>query len=482
MEKTPNIIFIMTDQQRGDCLSIENHPVLMTPNMDSIAGNGVRFARCYSTCPACVPARRSLLSGQYPSTHGFVNNVSGIEWEGPTLPGELKKAGYHTYLVGRNMHQHPSRKRYGFDHMVIEYDAEAKDYSEWLEKKMPDIYESYRSSRYGSMYHTSGIMHNDWTARPWHMEEVYHLTNWTVNEALKFLNKRDPSVPYFLMVSFLAPHPPLTPPAFYMERYLRQELPEPYIGEWAVSPENNGLGMDAGSKKVHLKGEALKSCRAAYYGLINHLDDQIRRFLNPVTGINLNKDLDTIVIFTSDHGEMLGDHYMFRKSFPYEGSTRIPLLIRAPEHYGIRKGTVIDKTVSLEDIMPTILDMVGLDIPSSVEGKSLLPLCRGEEVLHRDYIHTECAPRFQCLTDGKQKYIWFTDTGKEQFFDLEKDSHECHNLSEKPGYKQDLEQWRELLVNELRNRPEGFIDGNKLIPGRPYQSVIPGTNHLKCEH
>jgi arylsulfatase A-like enzyme len=470
MGTLPNILFIMTDQQRGDCLGMEHHPVLLTPNMDNIAGNGARFTRCYSTCPVCVPARRSLLTGQYPATHGFVSNVDGIEWDAPTLPGELKKAGYHTYLVGRDMHQYPYRKRHGFDHMVT-----IDDYSEWLEKKAPEIY-SRKSSRYSSMYQTSGVMHNDWTARPWHMEEEYHLTNWTINEALKFLDRRDPSGPFFLMLSFLVPHPPLTPPAFYMERYLRQELPMPYIGEWALPPENDGRGLDAGAMHVNLQGEALKSCRAAYYGLINHLDDQLRRVINPVTGINLVKDRETIIIFTSDHGEMLGDHYLYRKKMPYEGSMRIPLLIRAPEQYGIQKGMVIDQAVSLEDIFPTIMDMVDLEIPDTVEGRSLLPLCRGESGWHRDHLHSECSPNYHCLTDGTVKYIWFVQTGQEQFFDLKHDPHEYHDLSDSPDYSQVIEKWRGLLIRKLRDRPEGFSDGGRLIPGNPYKAVIPGTN------
>lgn len=466
MKKKPNIILIMTDQQRGDCLSIENHPVLMTPNMDSIAGNGVRFSRCYSTCPTCIASRRSLLSGQLPSTHGLVGYQEGIEWDQPTLPGVLKDAGYHTYLVGRHMHQSPERKRYGFDHMVV-----TKDYNEWLEKKVPEIY-NRKTGLYSGMYQTSGVMHNDWTARPWHMNELYHMTNWTVNEALKFLDNRDPSCPYFLAVSFQAPHPPLTPPSFYLERYLRVNLPEPVIGDWAEPPENNGIGDDVSSSNVYLKGEALKYCRAAYYGLLNHIDDQIRRILNPNNGINLKSDDETIVIFTSDHGEMLGDHYLFRKTLPYEGSARIPFLIRAPEHYGFKKKLVVDKPIGLHDLMPTILDMVGLEIPNTVDGKSLLPLCRGEDVSWRSSMHIEHAPFYHCITDGKEKYIWFVKDGREQFFDLKNDPTECYDLVNDINFQQRVNYWRSLMIEELKDRPEGFSDGKKLIPGCRYEPTI----------
>ena len=245
-------------------------------------------------------------------------------------------------------------------------------------------------------------MHNDWTARPWHLDENLHHTNWTVNEALKFLDDHDPTCPYFLTVSFLAPHPPLIPPAFYMERYLGMDIPEPIIGQWEKEPQNQGRGRDVSDKKVMLTGEMMRNCRAGYYGLINHVDDQIRRLLNPITGIDYS---NTIVIYTTDHGEMLGDHYMWRKSLPYEASARIPLMIRIPESMGLEKGQVINKNACLTDIMPTILDMLGMDIPETVEGKSLLPLMKGDREDWREYVHIECARSHHCLTDGKEKYI-----------------------------------------------------------------------------
>jgi len=452
----------MTDQQRGDCLGIEGHPVLMTPNMDHIAGAGVRFARCYSTCPSCIAARRSLLSGQFPSTHGMMGYRDKVEWDAPpTLPGVLRQAGYQTCIVGRNMHQFPPRKRYGFDHMVI-HGLENSDYDEWLARVAPPG---------AGGYYGAGVMHNDWTARPWHMEESFHQTNWTVNEALNFLRKRDPSVPFFLVVSFIAPHPPLIPPAFYLERYLRLTLPEPVVGDWAAPPPHGGLGDDVSAARVHLRGEALRSCLAGYYGLINHVDDQIRRLLNPVNGIQRETGANTVVLLTSDHGEMLGDHHLFRKSLPYEGAARIPLLLSAPARFGIKPRTVCDQPVCLEDIMPTLLDMAGAPTPATVEGRSLLPLMRGEAPPWRPWLHIEHSPSHHCLTDGREKYVWFVPDGREQFFDLTTDPHERRDLAADPRAAARLAEWRRRMVEELRPRPEGFSDGVRLIPGRPYPAV-----------
>jgi arylsulfatase A-like enzyme len=458
--KRPNFLVIITEQHRGDCLGIEGHPVLQTPVMDNIAMRGVRFSQAYSSVPTCIAARRSFLSGQFPPTHGMVGYREGITWDAPsTVAGVLSGAGYQTEWIGRDHHQHPVRDRFGFDHMVIN-----EDYREFLDKNQPP----------GSGgYFGGGIKNNDWTAKPWHMPEGLHQTNWTVNQALDFLDKRDPSCPFFLTISFSAAHPPLTPPSFYMERYIRTGVPAPVIGDWAELPPNNGTGLGPGSTRVDLDGESLISCRAGYYGLINHVDDQLNRLLNPVMGIDTMTGNNTVVIFISDHGEMLGDHYLFHKRVPYQGSARIPFLIRGPEYLDIRQGTVLDKPAAIADIMPTVLDMAGIDCPETVEGRSLLPMMQGKKEEWRGYLHLEHAPIHQSLTDGKEKYIWFTGDGREQFFDIENDPMECRDLINDRKRQKRISYWRKLLIDELKERPEGFTDGRKLIPGKPYPAVLP---------
>lgn len=460
MDERPNFLVIMTDQQRGDCLSADGHPVLLTPNMDAIGGAGVRFSRAYTTCPVCVPARRSFLSGQFPSTHGVLNN-SSIEWEGPSLPGVLRDAGYQTEWVGRGMHQTPPRKRYGFEHMVFKDHRVSDDYDAFLARREPE----------GSGgYYGTGVMHNDWTARPWHLDEAFHATNWAVTEAMNFLDRRDPSCPFFLVTSILAPHPPLVPPAFYMDRYLRQDLSDPVIGDWATPPERED--GDVSAVNVNLKGEALRSAQAGYFGLINHVDDQIRRLLNPVDGVQQKTQRNTVVIFFSDHGEMLGDHYRWRKSLPYEGSARIPFLIQAPERFGLQRGSVSETPVCIEDLMPTILAMADVPCPEGVDGSNLLPLMQGKGDVARDYLHIETSPEYHCLTNGKEKFIWFVKDGREQFFNLENDPKECYNLIQSADWKTRIDGWRSELVQVLKDRPEGFSDGEKLITGQAYPGLM----------
>lgn len=455
----PNILFIMTDQQRGDCLGVEGHPCLLTPNMDALAAGGVRFRRAYSTCPVCIPARRSLLSGLHPQTHGMVGYASDQEWDPPaTLPGMLRDAGYHTALVGRSMHQHPVRKRYGYEEMIIDYTA-------YLDEKLPD----------GGGYYGSGVMHNDWTARSWHLPEHLHMTHWTVNEALRFLKRRDPSCPWFLTVSFLAPHPPLVPPDFYFQRYLRNPQPDRFIGDWEEKPVFPEGAPKVDSARVDLTGETLRSCRAGYYGLINHIDDEIHRLLSGVTGFD---DKNTLVVFTSDHGEMLGDHYLYRKSLPYEGAARIPFLIRPPRSWkDATRGTTSELPVCLEDLMPTLLEAAGVEPPSHLDGRSLMPVVRGGKPAGwREFLHIENAAGimpFHSLTDGAEKYIWFSRDGREQFFDLGKDPNELHDLSSDSDGESRMKPWRERLIDRLQERPEGFVENGSLAAGKELNKMIP---------
>ncbi len=457
-DERPDILILFAEQHRGDCLSSAGHPVLLTPNMDHIGGEGTRFTSAYSTCPVCVPARRSLVSGQFPFTHGARTNVV-TEWEiHNTLPRMLQENVYQTAWIGRSMHQHPQEKTFGWEKMTWSISREKNEYHDFLDRNLPEG---------GAYYHGSGVMHNDWTARSFHLPEHLHHTNWTIHEAQKFLDTRDTTRPFCMVASFLASHPPLIPPAFYMDRYLRTGVPDPVIGDWAVPPKNGGIGLSVQAARVHLKGEALLSCRAGYYGLINHMDDQIRRLMNGIVGGVDPRN--TVIIYTADHGEMLGDHYLWRKIVPYEGSCHIPMLIQAPRSFGFPRGQVLDHPVCLEDIMPTVLELSGTPIPDTVEGRSLVPLLAGQtSTSWRDFVHVECAPMHHTLSDGKEKFIWFARDGREQFFRLSDDPSECHDLIAKPEEAERIEMWRRRLIEELKDRPEGFSNGKQLVSGCDY--------------
>lgn len=464
----PNILLIVTDQHRGDCLGIDGHPVLQTPYLDHIAASGARFRRAYSECPVCVPARRSLMTGRQPATHGVTMNYH--TWlEGPTLPGLLGEAGYQTHLCGK-LHLWPKRTMYGF---------QSADWADSPHGRHPedDDYQDFLW-RNGVTAPMAGVSHganyNGWVARPWHLDERLHFTNWCVDSAMRFLERRDPVRPFFLKISFHQPHEPCTPPQAYWDRYINAELPERPVGEWARVYDKPNLGQPVASWRTALTPAQQRQYEAGYYGCVNHIDDQIGRLLTAVP-------LNTVVCFVSDHGEMLGDHQWIRKRTAYEGSARIPFVMQFPTVLGVAGGQVRDEPVQLRDVMPTLLDAAGTETPQGVEGSSLLPLLRGESPEWREYVHGECAivpsmdSGMHYVTDGKTKYVYYPGTGREELFDLESDPAELENLVAEPGCADLRLIWRRRLVEELDDRPEGFVDGGKLaVTGSSAPPCLPG--------
>lgn len=476
----PNLVFITVDQMRGDCLGVDGHPIVETPNLDTMANDGVRFSRSYCVTPSCIPSRASMLTGLRPRSNGRVGYEDGVPWNfQTTLPGELAKAGYHTQGVGK-MHFYPPRSLMGFHNvrlhdgfLHIERNANQRletvdDYLPWLREKLGGRAD----------YTSHGLDCNSWVARPWHLDESLHPTNWVVSESMDFLNRRDPRRPFFLWMSFVRPHAPLDPPQAYWDMYVDRDIPMPPVGDWAKSfPHKPGaIRMDAFEGR--LDDRMLRRARAAYYALITHIDHQIGRFLGALHEHNL---LDsTLLVFTSDHGDLLGDHNLFRKALPYEGSARVPLIAYAPPQFdmGLDRGAVVDGIVENTDILPTLLDVAGVDIPESIEGRSLLPTLRGQAPSPHDYIHGEHTlngESAQFLTDGSEKYIWFSGDGREQLFDMAADPEELHDLSTEAAAEEKLGRWRAILVKELEGREEGMSDGKRLITGRP---VKPCLSHI----
>jgi arylsulfatase len=464
----PDILLVMPDQMRGDCFALAGHPVLLTPTIDAIGGGGAHFRRAYTTCPSCIPARRSLLTGQFPATNGMVGFQDGLPIAAPTLPHLLGVAGYQTALVGRHMHQYPYEDGYGYQTQrlgstYIDHD----EYARQVEREVP--------GSGGVKGH--GISFNGWTAKPWHLPEHLHPTNWVAQRAREVVHQAD-DVPLFLTASFYAPHPPLIPPAFYYDRYRRMDLPDPAIGAWAQPPANDGRGLPVESPRVALRGEALRAAQAGYFGLINHLDDQVCWLIADFTARAQRRRRPWVIVFTSDHGEMLGDHHYFRKCEPYEGSARIPLLIQGSPELGFTPGLVADAPVCLEDLLPTLLEVAGVPAPDGVDGCSLVPMLRGEAGGVRDWLHGEHAPCYSreqahhYLTDGRQKYIWRPTIGEEQLFDLVADPGELDDLAPDPRRESDLCTWRMRLLATLRGRPEGFVDGDRLVANRPYPAIV----------
>ena len=463
----PDILLLMPDQMRGDCLSARGHPVVRTMHLDKLAREGALFRKAYATCPSCIPSRRSLLTGLFPSTSGVVG-YKATPISSPTLPKLLSEAGYTTVLVGRYMHQAPADESYGYQKEIrgSTYVA-GDDYDAFLKKAAPE------TGGIRQLVASSGLSFNGWEAKPWPLTEDLHPTVWAVAQARNIIKKAPASKPLFLTASFFAPHSPLFPPKRYYNSYLEKALPSPAHGDWvdwkALSPRGDKQGH-----RVLLIGDTLRATQAGYFGLIEQLDDQIAPLIADFKARSEAARRPWLILFTSDHGEMLGDHGFFRKCEPYEGAANIPFIIAGASELKFQPKLVSDHVVCLEDIMPTLLELAGVSCPQPMDGLSLVPTLRGQNKPIRPWLHSEHAvcyskeQAFHALTDGHFKYIWRPLDGSEQLFDLQNDPHEEHDLAKTDAQHAELEKWRGLLIKILAQRPEGFSDGTRLIAGRAY--------------
>jgi arylsulfatase A-like enzyme len=336
-----------------------------------------------------------------------------------------------------------------------------------------DDYHRWLTSEYDgeASEESIGLGRNSWDPRPWHLEEYAHPTHWTTSRAEDFLELHDPTRPFFLTVSYVRPHQPYDPPRAYFEQYLDRELPDPVVGDWVE--DAHGYAIEeypaTAAWAAELDDETIHRIRAAYYGSVTHIDHQVKRlqrFLGKCT------DRETLFVMSADHGEMLGDHHLYRKSYAYEASARVPLLLRFPDSWQMNRPGVVDRPVGLEDIYPTVLDAVGIDVPETVDGRSLLELCRDPERDDwRQYYHGEHSPGYddrqatQFLVDEESKYVWNPITGEERLFDLAADPHETHDRA--PERPEERATWRSRLADQLSTRPEGFVDGGDLTTVDP---------------
>jgi len=476
MVSRPNVMIFMADQFRGDCLGIDGHPDVKTPFLDTLALRGARFTRAYSATPTCIAARAGLLTGMCPAHHGRVGYQDGVAWRYPhTLPGCFTEAGYQTKCVGK-MHVHPLRSRQGFQDVELHdgflhyYRKPAMPYYE--NQMIADDYLHEMQGKGHKDITDTGIECNGSVARPWPYEEETHPTRWVADRTIDFLRRRDRDHPFFLMASFVRPHPPFDAPQCFFDMYRGKELRRPPVGEWASEAGSREQSSPYGVADPAL----LKEAQIGYYACITQIDHQIGRIMEQLL---LDGVLDnTYVLFISDHGELLGDHNLYRKSLGYEGSARVPFLLSGS---GIRPGTVNENVVELMDVMPTLLDACGIGIPDTVDGKSVLPLLQGGE--WREWVHGEHLYEngsAQYIVTSRDKYLWFSHTGREQYFDLANDPQEMHDLINESACQERIAHLRGALIAALEGREEAHSDGERLIPGRPcrasLRSVFPEWN------
>jgi arylsulfatase len=454
----PNILFLMADQYRADCVGAGGNRVIQTPNLDRLAREGVLFRNAYSSTPTCTPARTALLTGLSPWRHGMLG-MTGMALRYPVeMPRAMAETGYHAAGIGK-MHYRPHRNAHGFHSLLLDESGRAQtpdfrsDYRSWFWSEAPGLDPD-----------ATGIGWNDHRARTYVLPERLHPTWWTAATAARFLETYRRPEPFFLKVSFARPHSPYDPPERFMRRYETADLPAAQVGKWAAryAPRSSDADDlwhgDLGARQV-------RHSRQGYYGSASFVDEQIGRIVEALERRGWLEN--TLILFTADHGDMTGDHHLWRKSYAYEASARIPMILRWPKGLvTAQRGRVLEQPVEIRDVFPTFLDAAGAE-RDGLDGRSLLRLAAGKSQGWREFIdleHNVCySPdnHWNALTDGRMKYIFHARSGEEQLFDLA-DRAERNDLAGDASREADLRQWRGRMIEHLSVRGEQWVRGGKL--------------------
>ncbi|WP_255953904.1 sulfatase-like hydrolase/transferase [Streptomyces odontomachi] len=440
MPRRPNVLLITVDHWFGRLLGCAGHPVIRTPTLDSLAAAGTRYTRAYSESPVCVPARRSLMTGTAPRTHGdriFQQDLPMPDL--PTLAQTFRDHGYQAYAVGK-LHVFPQRSRIGFDDVLLSEEGR----SQW---GVADDYERFlaRNGHAGQSY-AHGMSNNQYTHRPWHLPEAMHVTHWAAQSMAETIVRRDPTRPALWYLSFTAPHPPLTPPAPYLDMYDLDEIDDPVVGAWADAD---------GSVPVQLRrrrhadsplgfGPAdRKAAKRAFYAQCTYVDHQLRFVIGTLREQGVLDD--TVILFTSDHGDMLGDHHLWAKRVFYEKSANIPMILVGDTASGrVPAGAVDDRLTALQDVMPTLLDLAGIAAPPTVEGVSMLDGARDH--LYGEF--GEGAEATRMVHDGRHKLVYYPMGHVVQLFDVEQDPWDERDLAAVPEFAPVRDRLLEQLAAE----------------------------------
>ena len=476
----PHLILLMTDQHRGDVLGVEGTWPVRTPHLDRIATEGLRFEHGYASVPSCTPSRAALLTGRAPWNHGLLG-YSRIPTRYPTeLPRLFSDAGWQTHSIGKN-HFFPQRNTHGWQTAEldesgrVEQEGFVSDYRQWFAQAAPEADPD-----------ATGIGFNDHRAGAFVLPEALHPTTWMGDRAEAFVERWDGQTPFLLKLSFARPHSPYDPPDRLLARYADAPVPAPASGAWSdelFGAITNESGFTAA--RNHLPDETIVAARRAYCANVEFIDEQIGRLFASLEAADALDDC--VIVFTADHGDMLGDHHLWRKTYAYEGSARIPMLVwwgeralagRAPE-----RGQVIATPVELRDVLPTLLDAAALPMPDDVDGGSLLSLALGD-VKWRPWLDLEHATCYwpgnvwTALTDGRWKYVFHALDGSEQLFDLEADPLEERDLAVDPEFGDQLMQWRRRMGEHLSERGPAWVDDDGLPVVRPH-TILHSPNYVR---
>jgi arylsulfatase A-like enzyme len=454
----PNILYIMTDQQRYDTLSCVGRTDCRTPNLDRLANEGVRFDNAYTVCALCSPARTSMLTGRYPHNHRMWNNNDMMQWAVRDLPDgeriisqDLVAAGYNCGYVGK---WHCGESKLPGDYGFVGMDV-------------PNYGDPYQTKEYGDYLATRGLEPPRYVPpvieyAPGHFDgpveacAPHFLVEYALDLLTGFHEERErSSKPFMLFLSFWGPHAPYLVPEPFASMYdpADVELWANFRDDLAGKPRVQDRFRRAFSNYPNVSDDAWCDGIAKYWGFCSFIDAEIGRLLDVLQEMG-RKD-DTAVLFSTDHGDMTGSHggIWDKSAFMYEETYHIPLIARVP---GMTvAGTVCESFVSNMDLPTTVLDVASLPIPTSHDGRSLTPLFRDIESDWRDDLMSEFhGHRFlysqRMVRWGDHKYI-FNAPDEDELYDLARDPHELNNCIDDPTYDEIATEGRRRLLQWIQD-------------------------------
>jgi choline-sulfatase len=436
MDKHPNILLIMADQMTAPVLPIYGHPVVKSPNLSALAERGVVFDSAYCNSPLCAPSRASLMTGQLPSRFGAYDNAAEFPASIPTFGHRLRQMGYYTGLCGK-MHFVGPDQLHGFEERLTTdiYPADFGWTPDWEHaQQRPSWYHNMLSIVQAGLCQTTNQIDYD--------EEVA----FRADRKLYDLARGEEVRPFCLVVSFTHPHDPFAITQEYWDRYEHTAIELPAVAPIPLEkmdPHSRRLWHVCDLGRYRQTEERVRTARHAYYAMISYVDDKVGQLLRTLKATGFADN--TIVIFSSDHGEMLGERGLWYKMNYFEWSARVPLIISAPGRFTPRR---VASHVSLVDLVPTIVELAaGGALPDleGLDGRSLAPHLHGVEdplrtVVGEILFEGAIAPCFM-IRRGRYKYI-YSEPDPEQLYDLESDPHELVNLAGQPDHETVLRAFR----------------------------------------
>lgn len=437
-DNRPNILWICTDQQRFDTVGAAGNTIINTPNLDRLAANGTLFDKAYSQAPICTPSRASFLTGMYASTiHACSNGNASWAEAAPLVTKLLADEGYDCGLCGKlhlagakgRIEPRPADDGYRFfswSHHATDDWSKGHDYADWVRSRSVDPTAIYQENHY--------------------FPTELHQTTWCTNEAIRFIDS-ERSGPWLMSVNYFDPHTPFDPPPEYRERYPEGEMPGPHFQDTDLAAQAKLAAVDFQTPARRPEEFDAKAVQGAYYGMIELIDDNLGRLIDHLESTGQRDN--TLIIFTSDHGESLGDHGLLNKGCRfYEGLVRVPLIISWPARF--RACGRSNALVELTDIAPTLLEVAGMATPVTMTGRSLVPILSGASPAdhHRDSVRSEyyraldyigTAADEPCrfatmIRDDRYKLVCYHGHPVGELFDLDADPWEHDNLWDDPAH------------------------------------------------